>query len=110
MEVISPLLYRLAICNREYVKHHDKLHIHKDRDIPLRARWKRHLTLTTPGPTTDVAVDDELLDGIGVLFSHNQTTVDDQVTMVLEEERTLVKTTRLGHKITHPSRYSDKIY
>ena len=34
-EVISSPLYRLASRNREYVKHHDKLRICDDRDIPL---------------------------------------------------------------------------
>ena len=46
IEVISKLLYRLAGRNREYVKHHDKICICEDRDIPLWVRWSRHMVLT----------------------------------------------------------------
>ena len=59
------------------------------------------------GPTTDVTIVDELLDGFGALFSPIQTTVGDEVTVTLEDERTLPKTRRRGRKITPPSRYSD---
>ena len=72
MEVISPLLYRVVGRKREYVKHHDKLRICEDRDIPLWMRWIRQLILTTEEPATDLTLGDDLLDGVEALFRPGQ--------------------------------------
>ena len=66
-EEISTLLYRLAGRNGESAKHHDKLLIREDHDIPKWVRRKRHVVLTDGSQNTStayVADDDNLLAGV----------------------------------------------
>ena len=46
-KAISHVLYRVADRKKEHVKHHDKLRICEDRDIPLWIRRKRQKIITT---------------------------------------------------------------
>ena len=71
MEEISTLLYQLAGRDGECVKHHDKLRISEDRDIPLWVRRKRHMVLTDGTqnrPTATGADNDKLQAGVEQLF------------------------------------------
>ena len=99
-EVISTLLYRRAGRNREYVKHHDKLRICEDRDIPLWVRRKRHMVLTDGTqntPTATVADDDYLLAGVEQLYQVTQSSIEQGTTLPPRD-------TRCGRKVTRPSR------
>ena len=90
IEIIS---YRsVAGRNREYVKHHNKLHICEDRDIPLWVRRKRHVALTDGSqntPTTTVADEDNLLAGVEQLLQTTQSTIEQGIILVPPESRSM---------------------
>ena len=104
IEVISTFLYRLAGRNREYVKHHDKLHICEDRDIPLWVKRKRQMILTDGDQNTstaNIANDDNLFGGVEQLFQPVESTIEQEISLVQP------RITRYGRTINRPSRYSD---
>ena len=71
-KAISHVLYRVADREKEHVKHHDKLRICEDRDIPLWIRRKRHKILTAEEQSVDGPISDLQLDGIETLFHRSQ--------------------------------------
>ena len=104
IEVISTFLYRLAGRNREYVKHHDKLRLCEDRDIPLRVRRKRNMVVTDGvqnTSTANIANDDNLFAGVEQLFQPVQSTVEQEISLVQP------RITRCGRTVNRPFRYSD---
>jgi len=68
-KVVSRFLYRIAGRKREYVKHHDKLRICEDRDIPIWVRRKRQAIIDLNRPHTVAAIVDDPLDGVETLFT-----------------------------------------
>ena len=68
-KVMTHFLYRIAGCKREYIKHHDKLRICEDRDIPIWVRRKRQAIIDLNRPHTVAAIVDDPLDGVESLFT-----------------------------------------
>ena len=73
IEVISPILFRVADRKKTYVLHHDRLKLCEDRDIPLWLRRKRNKLLGNPeeidaeksgGTPKDNASNDPTLENI----------------------------------------------
>ena len=54
-EVISPVLYRVKDCHREFVLHHDRLKLCQDRVIPM---WVQHLCHKVIDLDTTIAYDE----------------------------------------------------
>ena len=105
-KVVSRFLYRIAGRKREYVKHHDKLRICEDRDIPIWVRRKRQAVVDLNMSHTGAATVDDPLDGVESLFTTSQPFPGQEMEMSTTQGK-IPRTTRRGRPINRPRKYDE---
>ena len=105
-KVVSRFLYRIAGRKREYVKHHDKLRICKDRNIPLWVIRKQQSIIDLVGPRTTATTSDDPIDGVWSLFEASEP-LPRQEDGLTNTHPLSPRTTRGGRPINRPHRYDD---
>ena len=132
-EVISPILYRVESQKKEYVLHHDRLHICEEKAIPIWVQRKRHqlglqeigLRVGTPVPGADTENTDEATDEVeerlsmvesGDVMDDDSSSSDGDSSSGEEEEDSNIaslfepQVTRAGRQRRTPKHFIDYVF